>query len=152
LRISGASYVCDLELLETTEFSEESYWQAVEELVRKAEADSLAVAAIAPFRQERFDTTSIDDTTLPVTYTLSQNFPNPFNPNTTIQFALPKPDKVKLAVYDVNGKLVRELVQRAMPAGQHKITFNAGGLVSGLYFYRLEAGTFITMRKMVLAK
>jgi hypothetical protein len=152
LRISGASYACDLEQLETTELSEESYWQAVEEMTREAEPGDLAITAIALFRQERLVTTSTEETTLPATYRLSQNFPNPFNPTTTIHFTVPKPDKTKLAIYDVNGKLVRELVNGETPAGHHKITFDARGLVSGLYFYRLEAGAYISTRKMVLAK
>jgi hypothetical protein len=132
--------------------SEESYWQAVDEIMRNAEPGDLEITEIAPFRQERLLTTLTEETTLPATYRLSQNFPNPFNPTTTIHFTVPKSDKVKLAIYDVNGKLVRELVKGAIPAGHHKTTFDARGLVSGLYFYRFEAGSYISTRKMVLAK
>ncbi len=88
----------------------------------------------------------------PANFVLLQNYPNPFNPTTTIRFDLPIANKVRVAIYSVNGKLVRELMAGDLPAGYHELTFDAGDLACGIYFYRLEAGDFSTTRKMILAK
>lgn len=89
---------------------------------------------------------------VPEVYLLTQNFPNPFNPTTNISFALPQASKVTLAVYDVSGKLVTTLVNGYRNAGTHEVTFNASGLASGIYLYRLSAGDFTASGKMVLMK
>jgi hypothetical protein len=84
---------------------------------------------------------------------LGQNFPNPFNPTTTIQFTLADAQNVSLNVYNVRGQLVRSLLEReALGSGPHSVPFNGDGLASGVYFYRIEAGSFVEMRKMVLMK
>jgi len=88
---------------------------------------------------------------------LSQNTPNPFNPTTSIRFTLPASERVGLAVYSVDGRLVRMLVDAVTPRGTHNITWdgrdNAGNSVgSGMYFYRLTAGKFSESRKMMLLK
>ncbi|MFH2056996.1 MAG: FlgD immunoglobulin-like domain containing protein [bacterium] len=95
--------------------------------------------------------------TLPDGFSLTQNHPNPFNPETTIDFALPQDAEVTLVVYNVLGKKVRELVSGWLPAGEHQIRFDGredsgAELASGVYFYRLRAGTFEDTRKMVLLK
>jgi len=92
-----------------------------------------------------------NDNVAPKEYRLS-NYPNPFNPTTTIQFALPKPGNVKLVVYDLLGKEVTTLVNGHMEIGTHKIIFNAENLASGIYFYRLEAGYFTAVKKMLIVK
>jgi uncharacterized repeat protein (TIGR01451 family) len=89
---------------------------------------------------------------IPEVYSLEQNHPNPFNPVTTISFGLPDAGMVKLAVYDLLGRQVAELVNGYRPAGQHEISFDAGNLSSGIYVYRLEAGNFSGTQKMVLMK
>lgn len=76
-------------------------------------------------------------------YKLEQNYPNPFNPSTKITFELAKSEKVKLAVYNLLGEQVAELVNGMMSASSHTITFNAQNLASGIYFYRLEAGSTV---------
>jgi hypothetical protein len=88
---------------------------------------------------------------------LSQNVPNPFNPTTTIRFSLPASERVGLAIYSADGRLVRMLVDGVQPRGTHDITWDgrdgAGNPVgSGVYFYRLTAGKFTDSRKMVLLK
>ncbi len=88
----------------------------------------------------------------PNTYTLSQNFPNPFNPTTTINFALPKDGLVKLVVYDITGKEVKVLANEIRTAGYHSIAFNASNLPSGVYLYKLSAGNFVETKKMILTK
>jgi hypothetical protein len=89
---------------------------------------------------------------VPTVYNLSQNYPNPFNPSTTIEFSLPKASSVELKVYTTLGQEVATLVQETMSAGRHTVSFNAGRLASGLYFYRISAGDFNSVRKMMLVK
>jgi hypothetical protein len=90
--------------------------------------------------------------TLPTEYTLEQNYPNPFNPTTSIHYQLAANSFVNLAVYDVSGRLVADLVEGMREAGVHEVTFDASHLASGIYFYRIEAGDFSAVRKMVLMK
>ena len=97
---------------------------------------------------------AVDNSTssIPTSYALSQNYPNPFNPSTTINFALPSPNHVKLAIYDAAGRKVKEVVNRDYEAGDHSVKFDASNLASGIYFYRIEAGSFVESKKMVLLK
>ena len=88
----------------------------------------------------------------PSGFQLAQNFPNPFNPSTTLSFSIPSSSFVILKVYDMLGKEVRTLVNENKPAGIYGITFDATGLPSGLYFYRLQAGGQTITRKMLLVK
>jgi len=89
---------------------------------------------------------------LPESFILEQNYPNPFNPSTTIGFQLPEKSYVEITVYDVLGNEVATLVDEYKPAGRYEIEFNASGLSTGVYFYRLQAGGFIQTKKMVLMK
>ena len=87
-----------------------------------------------------------------LTFKLAQNYPNPFNPSTMINYQLPINSHVTLKVYDVLGRDVATLVDRAMSAGDHEAVWNAGGLPSGVYVARLEANGNVKMQKMVLMK
>ncbi|NNE69777.1 MAG: T9SS type A sorting domain-containing protein, partial [Rhodothermales bacterium] len=89
---------------------------------------------------------------LPIEFDLSPNYPNPFNPATTIEFAIPEAIDVRLEVFDVLGRRVQTLVNGQMDAGYHSVQFNAERLASGLYLYRIEAGTFSKVHTMVLMK
>ena len=89
---------------------------------------------------------------LPQSFTLSQNYPNPFNPTTKIEFAIPKSENVTLKVFNILGQQVATLVNQHMDAGTYKVDFDASKLSSGLYIYRIEAGTFNSSRKMMLVK
>ena len=91
-------------------------------------------------------------TEVPAAYTLSQNYPNPFNPTTQIAFTIPKAGNVLLKVYNTLGQEVSTLINGQMAAGQHEVTFNAQNLASGIYFYRLTAGSYASTMKMVLMK
>ena len=95
-------------------------------------------------------TGSIPD--LPVAYRLYQNAPNPFNYATVIRFALPQAGRVKLDVFDLAGRLVGTLVNGERPAGYHQVTWDASKLPSGIYFCRVEAGSFTAVKKMILIK
>ncbi|CAN5465320.1 hypothetical protein BH10BAC5_BH10BAC5_11880 [soil metagenome] len=88
----------------------------------------------------------------PNKYELSQNYPNPFNPATKISFALPKQGLVTLKVYDMLGKEVAQLVNEIRTAGNYQIDFNASNLSSGVYFYKLTAGEFTDVKRMMLVK
>jgi len=85
-------------------------------------------------------------------FSLSQNYPNPFNPATVINYQLPKSSSVKISIYDALGKQVDILVNEVQSAGIHNISWNAVNLPSGVYFYRLDAGSFVSTKKMVLVK
>jgi parallel beta-helix repeat protein len=88
----------------------------------------------------------------PQSYTLSQNYPNPFNPATTIKYALPKQSYVSLIIYNMLGREVKTLVSKTQNSGTYTIRFDATNLASGLYFYRLQAGNFTQIKKMLLVK
>ncbi|RMF64848.1 MAG: T9SS C-terminal target domain-containing protein, partial [Bacteroidetes bacterium] len=94
----------------------------------------------------------VAEAAVPVRFALGVNYPNPFNPSTTISFDLPRPETVRLTVYDVAGRRVATLAEGTYPAGTHRVTWEAGGLASGVYLYRLEAGDFVQTRKMMLVK
>jgi hypothetical protein len=89
---------------------------------------------------------------VPLVYALDQNYPNPFNPTTTIRFEIPKQSNVELKVYNLLGQVVATLVNGEMKAGRHEATFDAARLSSGVYFYKLVAGSFVETRKMLLLK
>ncbi len=89
---------------------------------------------------------------LPAEVTLSANYPNPFNPETTIRYGLPKAGEVRLAVYNLLGHEVAILVDQSKPAGNYTVRFGAGNLPSGLYVYRLHAGDETMVRTMMLVK
>jgi hypothetical protein len=88
----------------------------------------------------------------PRTFALEQNYPNPFNPSTTIQYQLPEEVKVRLEIYDLLGRKVTTLLDRRIPAGYHEVSFDASSLASGVYIYRLTAGSFSKTRKMMVMK
>jgi hypothetical protein len=92
------------------------------------------------------------DAGLPKVFALEQNYPNPFNPSTTIRYQLPVASEVKLEVYDVLGKKIATLVNERQSAGSYQVVWNASGLSSGTYFYRLQAGTFVETKKMIMVK
>jgi hypothetical protein len=85
-------------------------------------------------------------------YALDQNYPNPFNPRTTIAFVLPRDTHVRLRIFDAAGAEVARLIDASMQAGAHRVEFDAAGLASGVYFYRLEVAGFRQARKLVLLK
>ncbi len=88
----------------------------------------------------------------PAIFSLSQNYPNPFNPTTKIKYQLPELSKVKLTIYDVLGREVNTLFNEVKPAGNYELTWNAGDLPSGVYFYQLRSGNFLQTKKMILLK
>jgi len=88
----------------------------------------------------------------PKEFKLEQNYPNPFNPTTTIQYQLPQDARVTLKVYDILGSEVTTLVNEEQEAGYKEVQFNGNGIASGMYVYRLQAGDFVSTKKMMLLK
>jgi len=95
--------------------------------------------------------TNIDEV-LPITFGLSQNYPNPFNPTTAISLQLSADSEVELSIFDMNGGKVATLVNGSKPKGHYTVSWDASGLSSGIYFYRLQAGDLVETKKMVFMK
>jgi hypothetical protein len=89
---------------------------------------------------------------LPAVYALNQNYPNPFNPNTLITYSLPLSSNIKLIIYNTLGQSIKTLETGYKLAGNYSVNFNASNLPSGIYFYKLEAGSFSQIKKMILLK
>ena len=89
---------------------------------------------------------------VPSKYILSQNYPNPFNPSTNINFEIPKNEFVTLKVFDNLGKEIQTLVSGEIKAGSYNYTFYAANISSGVYYYKITAGNFAAVKKMILIK
>lgn len=123
--------------------------------------DRFAVSAVDVHRNEGLasepvssgmPTSAGDLVDLPVAFDLKQNYPNPFNPATQIRYDLPEQAHVTLEVFTVQGQRVATLVNGVHQAGRHSVVFEAGSLSSGIYLYRLQAGSFVKTEKMMLVK
>jgi len=102
------------------------------------------------------DLTAVDDV-VPLSYGLRSAYPNPFNPKTTIAFDLPHAGMTKMMIYDVRGRLVKTLVNENMPQGSHEVTWfgkddSGRQVASGVYYYRIQSGTFTAVKAMTLLK
>jgi hypothetical protein len=89
-------------------------------------------------------------TTIPLNFQLFQNYPNPFNPKTVIRYALPVSSHINLSIYNLLGQKVATLVDKKQPVGSYQVQWDASGFASGVYFYRLNAGNFKEVKKMIL--
>jgi hypothetical protein len=89
---------------------------------------------------------------IPLEYALEQNYPNPFNPSTTIKYSIPEDGYVKLAVYNMLGEEVATIVNATQKAGRYEMNFDASGLSSGVYVYRIEAANYTASKKLMLMK
>lgn len=95
---------------------------------------------------------SFNETELPDEYSVSQNFPNPFNPTTNIKYSIPQDNYVSIKIYNLLGKEVMNLINDFKKAGSYSISFDGSNLPSGVYYYKIKAGEFVQIRKMVLIK
>ena len=89
---------------------------------------------------------------LPIKFNLYQNYPNPFNPVTVIKYDIPENSKVKISVFDATGREVKNLVNDTKSPGAYEVIFNGVSLASGVYYYKLEAGNFSDVKKLILLK
>jgi hypothetical protein len=89
---------------------------------------------------------------IPKTFNMKQNYPNPFNPVTNIQYDIPQDVLVSLKIYDITGREIKTLVNEFRNAGSYIVTFNGSEFASGVYFYRIQAGNYIQVKRMVLIK
>jgi hypothetical protein len=89
---------------------------------------------------------------IPPDYKLFNNYPNPFNPATTIKFQIPKTGLVEIKVFDITGKLITTMINQTLKEGIYETSFNASSLPSGIYFVKLQAGNFTGINKIVLVK
>jgi hypothetical protein len=104
------------------------------------------------YRVDQTLTSVQNQMSVPHAFALDQNFPNPFNPTTTISYSVPKTAHVTLKVYDLLGKEVAVIVNELQDAGPHQTRFDASIFPSGVYFYRLKTGEYMQTRKLVLIK
>ncbi len=86
------------------------------------------------------------------TFQLNQNYPNPFNPHTTISYQLPETSNISLAIYNINGRLIKKIVNEHQKAGSYQVRWNAENIGSGIYFYQIEAGEYSQVRKCMVLK
>jgi hypothetical protein len=97
-------------------------------------------------------TKTVDIASVILKYDLAQNYPNPFNPSTLITYSIPASSNVIINVYNVIGELIKTLVNQYQEAGIYKVNFDAGGLSNGIYFYKIQSGNFVEIKKMLLLK
>lgn len=125
-----------------------------------ADGNRIGITAYPPGSNVAHALLLVVDTTVPVEddvnsvaeYHLAQNYPNPFNPSTTISFSLPQSSNVVLSIFNVLGENVATLINEMKDAGSHQVEFNAVNLTSGIYIYKLEAGSYNSTKKMMLVK
>ena len=103
-------------------------------------------------QKETDNNTTKEINSLPINYSLSQNYPNPFNPVTKISYSIAKQGLVTLKIYDIIGREIKTLVNEVKQAGYYTVDFNGSSLASGVYFYRIQSGDFISVKRMVLIK
>lgn len=126
-------------------------WMEDAELVRANGEERPALVWLREYLADQ--RTSVEEEPgVPTRFSLSANYPNPFNPATQIKYTISEPADVTLKVYDVLGRTVATLVHSHQAAGEYTVTFDAGNLASGMYLYRIEAGSFVQTRQMMLLK
>ncbi len=105
------------------------------------------------YRSTQSTITNINETDQVIhSLVLKQNYPNPFNPNTTIEFSLPKTEFITLKIYNTLGQEVATLISKKMTPGNHKYTWDASTFASGVYYYRVEAGEYVKIKKLILLR
>jgi hypothetical protein len=140
-------------MVDTTEAGSGSY--ATQFLAQPYTLSRAGITTLGPFAIGRFrEVTGVieRDAGVPTEFKLSQNYPNPFNPSTSIQYSVPSTQYVSLKVYDMLGRELRTLVSDVKPPGSYTAEWDARGVASGVYFYRIEAGAFRETRKLILLR
>ena len=104
------------------------------------------------YQQSTITDVENEETTMPTVFKLEQNYPNPFNPSTVIKFAVPEKSNVVIKIYDILGNEIITLVNEEMDAGWYEKSFNANGISSGVYLFRMEAENYVNTKKMILLR
>jgi len=126
-----------------------------EVLVNVIVTDDSNSIAIDSVLVQVYKSTGINNSSNPLTpneYMLYQSYPNPFNPSTKIKYTLPKAEKVKIEVFNLLGQRIETLINKQRPSGSHEVEFTSKDLPSGVYLYRIEAGEYQEVKKMILMK
>ena len=134
-----------------------NYWFVMKDLSHGVHNPKYSVGLLKAALTAITGVERINNEVTPATFELTQNYPNPFNPSTQIGFALPKASNVRVNIYDITGKLVRALVNESYAAGKYTATWDGQNLngqqvTSGVYIYRIEAGSFTATKKMLMLK
>ncbi len=134
-------------------YKEGEMWQTTCYLINSDNSWRPAMTWLAQYVKDN-PLTGVEKTAsnIPASYELYQNYPNPFNPSTNIKYSIVRTAKVTLQVYDILGRLVRTLVNNVQSPGQYTVSFDAGNLASGIYFYRINTGNFTATKKLMLIK
>lgn len=119
-------------------------------LINNDQFNKFSLYAIGSLNDENI--LPVEDHSVEIAFDLMQNFPNPFNPKTTISYSIPQNDYVTLKIFDVLGCEVKTLIDEQMLKGNYRIELNASSISSGIYFYRLKAGDYVETKKMILLK
>jgi hypothetical protein len=138
-------------------FDTDNQWKVVPNQASDLQAYTISFSSATAFSYYAIAPTGLTAVktsvgTVPSSFTLDQNFPNPFNPSTRISFSITEGSRVSLVVFDLLGRQVAMLIDADLPAGTYSATFNAGNLSSGMYLYRLQAGSFVQEKRMQLLK
>jgi hypothetical protein len=121
-------------------------------LLTLAGQNAYSIREIEVFGTLKVTSVKSGNSSLPAKYALYQNYPNPFNPSTNIQIDIPKAGETSIIVYNILGQKVAELLNRQLDAGTYTVSFNASGFSSGIYFYNMKSGNFVTTKKMIYLK
>jgi hypothetical protein len=123
-------------------------------IIGSSQGPNLSLASGFWFAVHSGSITSVEQNNdgIPLEFRLEQNYPNPFNPATTIRFALHERQQVSLIVYDLLGRTIATLVDELLDAGEYSAVFDAKGIASGIYIYRIHAGSSVKTRRMLLLK
>jgi hypothetical protein len=119
--------------------------------IRKSSTEQVKII-YREFDLSEIPATMLNEDNSPGEFKISQSYPNPFNPTTTIVFSVSRSVKVNISVYDIQGKLIEILMDNTVTAGQHQVTWDAGSFSSGMYFYRIETDGFTQTKKCLLLK
>jgi len=122
--------------------------RTINEHINTVQSDILKVFPAA----EKSGNTESVNAIIPMEYKLNQNYPNPFNPVTNIRYSIPKSGFVSIKIYDVTGRMVKELVNEMKETGSYSVVFEGSAFASGVYFYRIESNSFTDTKRMVLVK
>ena len=121
-------------------------------MVRRIYNRAITATEVASLYDNFVNVSSERKNNIPIVFSLGQNYPNPFNPNTTISYSIPNTSLVRLKIFNILGQEVATLINEEKLMGNYEINFDASSLSSGVYIYKIQAGSFVESKKMILLK